>query len=371
MPPLAYRGRLAPSPTGYLHLGHARTFWIAWQRARAAGGKLVFRNEDLDYQRCKPEFVNAMYEDLRWLGLDWDEGPDLPLQPGKSSPSGDLGIGGPFAPYSQSERRSVYLEVWRKLRDCGLIYPCTCSRKDLERALSAPHEEPLHGAELHAQRDPCGTAALGGVIFRQSQGSAKVVDNSGPQPPSAALENLSGTQPGPPARVGVEDELPYPGTCRSKIATAKDYDSPAGVSWRFRVPDGETISFQDGYYGPQQFVAGRDFADFLLWRRDDIPAYQLAVVADDAAMQITEVVRGADLLKSTARQLLLIRALRYPTPTYFHCPLLRDEKNVRLAKRHHALSLRALRQQGVRPENLRIQFEKEMRDLTDPALKKN
>src|ERR1041385_7132043 len=122
-----YRGRLAPSPTGYLHLGHARTFWIAWQRARAAGGKLVFRNEDLDYQRSKPEFSSAMYEDLRWLGLDWDEGPD---------------ISGPFAPYSQSERRSIYLEAWRRLRDSGLIYPCTCSRKDLERSLSAPHEEP-------------------------------------------------------------------------------------------------------------------------------------------------------------------------------------------------------------------------------------
>jgi len=287
----SYRGRLAPSPTGYLHLGHARTFWVAWQRARAAHGKLVFRNEDLDYQRCKPEFVRAMYEDLHWLGLDWDEGPD---------------IGGPFAPYLQSERRSFYLDAWRKLRDSGLIYPCTCSRKDLERALSAPHEEPRHS---------CGTAALGGV-------------------PAA------------------DDELPYPGTCREKIGTAKDYDSPAGVSWRFEVPDGEAISFKDGYFGRQEFVAGRDFADFLLWRRDDIPAYQLAVVVDDAAMQITEVVRGADLLKSTARQLLLIRALGYATPAYFHCPLLRDEKNVRLAKRHDALSLRTLRAHGIDPEGL-------------------
>src|SRR5215831_11693927 len=132
-----YRGRLAPSPTGYLHLGHARTFWVAWQRARAAHGKLIFRNEDLDYQRCRPEFVRAMYEDLHWLGLDWDEGP-----------------------YSQSERRNFYLDAWRKLRDSGLIYPCTCSRKDLERALSAPHEEPLHGAPLHGagfhQLNNCG-----------------------------------------------------------------------------------------------------------------------------------------------------------------------------------------------------------------------
>ena len=285
-PPMnQYRGRLAPSPTGYLHLGHARTFWVAWQRARAAHGKLIFRNEDLDYQRCKPEFVRAMYEDLRWLGLDWDEGFDL-----------ESGISrGNFGPYSQSERRSFYLNAWRKLRDGGFIYPCTCSRKDLERALSAPHQE-------------------------------------------------------------TDDELPYPGTCREKIRTAKDYESPAGVCWRFKVPDGETISFDDGHFGKQKFVAGFDFADFLLWRRDDIPAYQLAVVVDDSAMQITEVVRGADLLKSTGRQLLLIRALGYSTPAYFHCPLLRDEKNARLAKRHDALSLRKLRDQGVKPEELRKNF---------------
>ncbi|HEX3155874.1 MAG TPA: glutamate--tRNA ligase family protein, partial [Candidatus Angelobacter sp.] len=189
----SYRGRLAPSPTGYLHLGHARTFWVAWQRARAAHGKLVFRNEDLDYQRCKPEFVKAMFEDLHWLGLDWDEGFDL--ESGRSR--------GGFGPYLQSERRSFYLDGWRKLRDSGSIYPCTCSRKDLERALSAPHEEPRHS---------CGTTALGGV-------------------PAA------------------DDELPYPGTCREKIATAKHYHSPTGVSWRFKVPDGETISFNDGYFG--------------------------------------------------------------------------------------------------------------------------
>ena len=298
-------------------MGHARTFWVAWQRARAAHGKLIFRNEDLDYQRCKPEFVRAMYEDLHWLGLDWDEGPD---------------ISGPFAPYLQSERRSFYLDAWRKLRDSGLIYPCTCSRKDLERALSAPHEEPQN------------------------------TDNYGPQVPSPEYAKKSFTQPGAAAVQSptTDDELPYPGTCREKITTAKDYDSPAGVSWRFKVPDGETIGFDDGYFGRQQFVAGRDFADFLLWRRDDIPAYQLAVVVDDAAMQITEVVRGADLLKSTARQLLLIRALGYPVPGYFHCPLVRDEKNVRLAKRHDALSLSKLREQGVKAEELRKRFAEEI-----------
>lgn len=330
----SYRGRLAPSPTGYLHLGHARTFWVAWQRARAAHGKLIFRNEDLDYQRCKPEFVRAMYEDLHWLGLDWDEGPDL------ASGVTEVGDGasvmpagcelGKFGPYSQSERRNFYLDAWRKLRDSGLIYPCTCSRKDLERALSAPHEEPIN--------------------------------DCGPQAPSPATLQGSPAQPGAAVvQPAPDDELPYPETCREKVGTAKDYDSPAGVSWRFKVPDGETISFDDGYFGQQQFVAGHDFADFLLWRRDDIPAYQLAVVVDDAAMQITEVVRGADLLKSTARQLLLIRALKYPTPAYFHCPLLRDEKNVRLAKRHDALSLRKLREQGVKAEELRKKFAEEVR----------
>ncbi|MBZ5505401.1 MAG: tRNA glutamyl-Q synthetase [Acidobacteriia bacterium] len=317
-----YRGRLAPSPTGYLHLGHARTFWVAWQRARTAHGKLIFRNEDLDYQRCRPKFVSAMYEDLRWLGLDWDEGPDL---------DGDAGHGSSFAPsfgpYSQSERRSFYLEAWRNLRDGGFIYPCTCSRKDLERSLSAPHEA-LHAAEMN---------------------------QPAPQEDEPQRDDRF-AEASPTATPGADDELPYPGICRDKIATAGEYDSPAGVSWRFKVPDDETTSFEDGYFGKQQFVAGRDFSDFLLWRRDDIPAYQLAVVVDDAAMRITEVVRGADLLKSTARQLLLMRALGYSVPAYFHCPLLRDEKNVRLAKRHDALSLRALRERGVDPAELRKQF---------------
>lgn len=278
-------------------MGHARTFWVAWQRARAAKGNVISRNEDLDRQRCRPEFVQAMYEDLRWLGLDWDEG---------------SGLGGMYGPYSQSERRSFYLDAWRTLRDGGFIYPCTCSRKDLERALSAPHE-PSHAA--------------------------------------------GATSTGPP---DPDDELPYPGTCRDKLSTARQYESPAGVSWRFLVPDGQPVSFTDGHFGRRTFVAGRDFADFPVWRRDDIPAYQLAVVVDDELMRITEVVRGADLLRSAARQLLLIQALQYTTPKYFHCPLLRDETNVRLAKRHDALSLRALRQQGVKAEDLRRRFAEEV-----------
>jgi glutamyl/glutaminyl-tRNA synthetase len=124
--PPAYRGRIAPSPTGYLHLGHARTFWIAMERARAQGGVLVLRNEDLDRQRCRPEFATAMLEDLRWFGLEWQEGPD---------------VGGAFAPYAQSKRGWLYREAWRKLLDGGWIYPCHCSRKDLAQAATAPHDE--------------------------------------------------------------------------------------------------------------------------------------------------------------------------------------------------------------------------------------
>lgn len=272
--PNSYRGRLAPSPTGLLHLGHARTFWIAAQRAIECHGTLILRNEDLDLQRSRTEFVSAMIEDLQWLGIHWSEGPDC---------------GGPYAPYSQSERRAFYLEAWRRLRDGGFIYPCTCSRKDLAQAASAPHEN----------------------------------------------ENDNDN----------DDEPVYSGRCRGRT-DATSFADPTGVNWRFRVTDGEELAFVDLNLGPQRYGAGRDFGDFLVWRRDDVPAYQLAVVVDDAAMRITEVVRGADLLKSTARQLLLIRALGYSTPEYFHCELVRDSAGVRLAKRHDALSIRTLRESG-------------------------
>lgn len=269
-----YRGRLAPSPTGLLHVGHARTFWIAAQRAKSQNGTLILRNEDLDPQRCRPEFASAMFEDLKWLGIHWSEGPDC---------------GGPYGPYSQCERRSFYLEAWRRLRDAGMIYPCTCSRKDLAQSASAPNNE-------------------------------------------------------------ADDEPRYPGTCRNRSAAS--YSAPAGVNWRFRVPDGEAIEFTDLNLGPKRYIAGIDFGDFLVWRRDDVPAYQLAVVVDDAAMQITEVVRGADLLKSTARQILLLRALGLNALGYFHCELVRDERGVRLAKRHDALSIRHLRERGCTPEQV-------------------
>ncbi|MCX6894426.1 MAG: tRNA glutamyl-Q(34) synthetase GluQRS [Verrucomicrobia bacterium] len=272
-----YRGRLAPSPTGYLHLGHARTFWAAQERARANGGTLVLRNEDLDSTRYQMEFVTTMLEDLRWFGFEWQEGPD---------------VGGAFGPYNQSERMAFYRATLEQLRAGGFIYPCTCSRKDIQAAVRAPHAED-------------------------------------------------------------DDEPVYPGTCRDKLLPTLNSQPSTRFSWRFRVPDGETVAFTDGSCGEQRFVAGQDFGDFIVWRRDDVPAYQLVCVADDAAMQITEVVRGADLLKSTARQILLYRALGLTPPKFFHCDLMRDEAGVRLAKRHDALSLRALKAQGTTPASLR------------------
>jgi glutamyl-tRNA synthetase len=289
-----YRGRLAPSPTGLLHLGHARTFWVAAQRAKENYGQLILRNEDLDAQRCRAEFVSAMFEDLRWLGIEWSEGPDC---------------GGSCRPYAQSERRGLYLEAWKKLLDQGVIYPCTCSRKDVGLAVGAPNEgddEPVYP----------GTC--------RPQGSASYV---------------SGTAP-----------LRGRGTAEAAVSTCSQ---PRGANWRFRVPDGEEIYFADLHRGAQRFVAGRDFGDFIIWRRDDVPAYQLAVVVDDAAMRVTEVVRGADLLKSTARQILLFHALGLPVPDYYHCDLVRDEAGVRLAKRHDSLSIRKLRELGWTAERVR------------------
>ncbi len=324
-----YRGRLAPSPTGHLHIGHARTFWTAFQRARAANGTLVMRMEDLDSDRSRAEYADASLDDLHWLGIDWQEGPD---------------VGGPYAPYAQSQRHAIYLAAWRILLQRGFLYPCRCSRKDLAAALSAPHET------TSAQQDP------------------------------------------------LDDEPVYPGTCRPaqiQMQPSANDMQPEGCNWRFRVPYGEAIEFNDLNLGPQRFVAGIDFGDFVVWRRDSvpspprtglrpwgdvsgpprtglrpwgdvsgpprtglrpwgvgIPSYQLACVADDDAMAITEVVRGADLLKSTARQILLNRALGFPNPAWFHCNLAVDHHGRRLAKRHDALSIRTLRQRGFSPESI-------------------
>ena len=269
---MPYIGRLAPSPTGLLHLGHAATFWIAWERARQRNGTLLLRNEDLDPDRSRPEYVSAMLEDLAWLGIQWQP-PML----------------------SQSERLPAYRAAFNLLLAAGVIYPCTCSRRDLARMTQAPHED--------------------------------------------------------------DDEPLYSGRCRPALGASAAFDPNA--NYRFRVSDGEVVRFDDLSCGRQAFTAGRDFGDFLVWRRPlrpdspGLPSYQLACVVDDDFMGITEVVRGADLLRSTARQILLQRALGVSSAAWFHTRLLRDEQGVRLAKRHDALALRTLRQQGWSPEQVR------------------
>lgn len=260
---MAYRGRLAPSPTGALHLGHARTFLTAAERAREQAGTLLLRIDDLDVQRSKPEYLQGMLDDLHWLGI--------PLQ-------GTL--------VCQSQRLPLYQQAFEQLRTSGAVYPCICSRRDVQAAADAPHADD-------------------------------------------------------------EDEPLYPGTCRSRQTDG------SVAAWRFRVPDAEVVRFHDALAGPQEFVAGRDFGDFVVLRRDGVPSYQLASVVDDAAMEITEVVRGRDLLRSTARQILLQRALGYAEPAWAHCDLLLDEHGKRLAKRDAARSLAVLRQQGMSAEEVR------------------
>ena len=266
---ITYRGRLAPTPTGHLHLGHARTFWIAQQRAVAAGGELALRVEDLDESRCQPQYYADMLEDLAWFGFRWQMGPVF-----------------------QRDRLPVYRQIWRQLSAARLIYPSPHSRKDVASAISAPHEG--------------------------------------------------------------DREIVFPTELRPETWVMTD--APGPVNWRFRVPDGEVITFVDLNFGPQSFVAGEDFGDFVVWRRDGFPSYELAVVVDDHAMEISEVVRGEDLLLNTAKQILLYRALAWVAPDFFHCALVRDENGRRLAKRDGARSLRSLREKGQTPADIRASW---------------
>jgi glutamyl/glutaminyl-tRNA synthetase len=277
-PSIAYRGRLAPSPTGFLHLGHAATFLAAAHRTKANNGKLLLRNDDLDRDRVRPHFSTAALEDLRWLGILWQEGPDT---------------GGPLGPYSQSERIPLYANAMLALLDGGWVYPCSCSRRDLALAVSAPHAS--------------------------------------------------------------EEEPVYPGFCRprSAAATPRPGDFRADLNWRFRIPAPEPLEFIDHLQGRQSATAAKDFGDFLVWRKDGVPSYQLASAVDDALMGVTEVVRGADLITSTFRQILLWRTLGYTPPEFYHCPLLTDATGRRLAKREDALSLRALREEGASPDDVK------------------
>lgn len=282
--PDGLRGRLAPTPTGLLHVGHARTFALARDRSAQAG--LVLRIEDLDVPRCRPEFTAAAIADLSWLSIDWTEGPDT---------------GGPCAPYVQSARTAWYLDIWRRLEAAGAIYPSPHSRKDVEAAAAAPHGESTR---------PTG----------------------GPDDDATAAESIFPPSLRPTGR---------------ERATA-----PGGVAWRFRVPDGRTIEFVDAIHGPVRRTAGIDFGDFVVWRRDDLAAYELAVVADDHAMEIAEVVRGADLLTSTARQMLLYEALGWTSPAFCHAPLVRDTAGHRLAKRSGGFAIADLRACGWSPHDV-------------------
>ena len=208
----------------------------------------------------------AAIEDCRWIGLYWE---------------GDV--------LHQSGRLDLYRKAFEQLKQSGYLFPCTCTRRDLENAVAAPH--------------------------------------------------------------GEGRETIYPGTCREQTKPPE-----ADCNWRFRVPDGEHVTFEDAHYGPQKFVAGRDFGDFPVWQKNGMPSYQLTVVVDDAAQEITEVVRGADLLVSTARQLLLYRALELIAPSFYHCDLMLDDEGNRLAKRNKALSLRELRTNGKTPEEVRKEW---------------
>lgn len=269
------RGRFAPTPSGLMHVGNARTALLAWLQARSAGGAFLMRMEDVDTARSRKELAEQALSDLRWLGLDWDEGPD---------------VGGPYGPYTQSERFAMYEEALAVLERTGRLYPCYCSRAELAAVASAPH-------------------GLG------SEGPA------------------------------------YAGTCRSLTAEQRAERSlRKQPSLRFAV-DPLAVSFDDAISGPQAF-APEAGGDFVVKRADGMISYQLAVVVDDAAMGITDVLRGADLLDSTPRQLQLYAALGLQPPRFAHVPLLFGTDGKRLAKRHGSISLAALREAGTPPEKV-------------------
>jgi glutamyl-tRNA synthetase len=255
-----------------------RTALVSWLQIRLAGGTYIMRNEDLDEHRAVEGCDEQIYEDLRWLGLDWDEGPD---------------VGGPFAPYDQSERTHLYLDALLRLEEEGLVFRCYCSRKDVREAASAPH------------------------------GSDGVV---------------------------------YPGTCRdlnpSQAQERRQRHPGRTPSWRYRVDPGP-ISVDDVIAGLYEQDLERDVGDFVVRRADELFAYQLAVVVDDALMGVTDVVRGDDLLPSTPRQVALFEALDLPVPRFWHIPLMYDEAGNRMSKRERSESLARLRdEEGARPDEV-------------------
>ena len=275
-PDTPVRGRYAPSPTGDLHLGNLRTALLAWLYARTARGQFVLRIEDLDRPRVRPYATERMISDLRWLGLDWDEGPD---------------IGGPHAPYTQSERIDIYRQQLQRLIDADLVYPCYCTRAEITRVASAPHED------------------------------------EGPAEPR------------------------YPGTCRTLTQAQRRAREASGrrPSLRLRVEDERLVSFTDLIAGTVQQRVSRVVGDFIIRRSDGIFAYQFAVVVDDALMRLNQIVRGMDLLSSTPRQILLYKALGFPIPTFAHVPLVLDEQGKRFSKRSASAGLEPLRAAGRTP----------------------
>lgn len=276
-------GRLAPSPTGAQHLGNARTYLIAWLAARAAGGRVVLRIEDIDSPRVKPWAIRQAVIDLQWLGLDWDAGPRL-------AEDGREIIGDPAA-YQQTARGDLYAAALDRLRAQGLLYPCDCTRKDIETAASAPHES---------------ATGIDGPIY---------------------AGRCAGWQSGA--------ALPAEGT----------------FCWRFRSRPG-SWSFDDRVAGPQTCHPATQLGDFPVTRKTGQAAYQLAVVVDDLQAGINQVVRGDDLIPSTFRQLQLIEQLGGRPPTYAHVPLVRGTDGRRLAKRHGDTRLSWYREQGVAPEQI-------------------
>lgn len=272
-----YLTRLAPSPTGALHLGNARTFLIAWLRARKLGGRIILRMENLAHPKVKPHTINEIYHDLRWLGLDWDEGDDC-------SPAGK------YAPYTQSQRLPFYRAALEKLLAQNYLYPCDCSRADIISAQSAPH---------------------------------------------------------------LSEEILYPNFCRDKIPPSQFANLRADekTAWRMRVPSGER-EFHDNFCGVIKGDLSKFSGDFVVARGFSQPAYQLACVVDDAMMNISEVIRGDDLLLSTFRQLALYDALKLSPPEFLHLPLLIGDDGKRLAKRHGDTRLSQFRQQKITPEKI-------------------
>ena len=265
-------GRFAPTPSGKMHLGNVLCCLVAWLSARSQGGRVLLRVEDLDPERSGADYERQIEEDLRWLGLDWDEG----------------GLEAAGGRYCQSGRSGVYEQYFDILSEKGLIYPCFCSR-----------------AELHAADAP----------------------------------HLS------------DGRYFYPGTCRNLTPEeAAEKAKKRKPAWRVKVPD-ETVRFTDLHYGPYAENLAAECGDFVIRRADGVFAYQLATAVDDGLMGVTEVVRGRDLIGSTARQLWLQRTLGLPSPVYGHIPLLTDWDGRRLSKRDGDLDLARLREKW-RPEEI-------------------